>query len=267
MEKVQISCNTELAYIREGLGFPVILIHGLDGNLASLCTLKDELKENYDVITYDVRGHGKSSKSNAFHLKDHVEDLKLLMKHLNIEKAHLVGHDMGGLIAKHFVDKYESKVESLTLIACNLIDSVLELNKLMIEHEDEIEGFDKSESLILLLPYMYKDQEKAKKWFQSQLIYNRQSAEESAVATRALMEFPVFNQNIVLEQTNIPTLIVNGIYDPLITQEMKHKYDQVFHNLEMVEFNQSGHAPHIEEPNHFLEVFLGFVKTNEYSER
>ena len=92
------------------------------------------------------------------------------------------------------------------------------------------------------------------------MIYNRQSAEESAVATRALMEFPVFNQNIVLEQTNIPTLIVNGIYDPLITQEMKHKYDQVFHNLEMVEFNQSGHAPHIEEPNHFLEVFLGFVK-------
>src|SRR5699024_11303275 len=80
------------------------------------------------------------------------------MKQLNIEKAHLVGHDMGGLIAKHFVDKYESKVESLTLIACNLIDSVLELNKLMIEHEDEIEGFDKSESLILLLPYMRSEE-------------------------------------------------------------------------------------------------------------
>lgn len=188
------------------------------------------------------------------------------MLQLNIEKAHLIGHDMGGLIAKHFVDKYEYMVESLTLIACNLIDSVLELNKLMIEHDDEIEGFDKSESLILLLPYMYKDQEKAKKWFQSQLIYNRQSAEESAIATRALMEFPVYNQNIVLEQTSIPTLIVNGNYDPLITKEMKREYNQVFHNLEIVDFNQSGHAPHIEEPNHFLDVFLAFIKTNEYSE-
>ena len=266
MEKVEISCNTKLAYIREGLGFPIILIHGLDGNLASLCRLKDELKHNYDVITYDVRGHGKSSKPNAYHLKDHVEDLKLLMKKLNIEKAHLIGHDMGGLIAKHFGDKYEYMVASLTLIACNLIDSVLELNKLMIEHDDEIEGFDKSESLILLLPYMYKDQEKAKKWFQSQLIYNRQSAEESAIATRALMEFPVYNQNIVLEQTSIPTLIVNGNYDPLITKEMKREYNQVFHNLEIVDFNQSGHAPHIEEPNHFLDVFLAFIKTNEYSE-
>ena len=188
------------------------------------------------------------------------------MKKLNIEKAHLIGHVMGGLIAKHFGDKYEYMVASLTLIACNLIDSVLELNKLMIEHDDEIEGFDKSESLILLLPYMYKDQEKAKKWFQSQLIYNRQSAEESAIATRALMEFPVYNQNIVLEQTNIPTLIVNGNYDPLITKEMKREYDQVFHNLEIVDFNQSGHAPHVEEPNHFLDVFLAFIKANEYLE-
>ncbi|WP_257790617.1 hypothetical protein [Staphylococcus nepalensis] len=42
MEKVRINCDIELAYIREGQGFPIILIHGLDGNLASLCNLKDE---------------------------------------------------------------------------------------------------------------------------------------------------------------------------------------------------------------------------------
>lgn len=56
MEKVRINCDIELAYIREGQGFPIILIHGLDGNLASLCNLKDELKNDFDVIIYDVRG-------------------------------------------------------------------------------------------------------------------------------------------------------------------------------------------------------------------
>ena len=266
MEKVRINCDIELAYIRAGQGFPIILIHGLDGNLASLCNLKDELKNDFDVIIYDVRGHGKSSKPNAFRLKDHVEDLYILMHKLNVKKAHLIGHDMGGLIAKHFSDEYASMVESLTLVACNLVDSVFELNKLMIEHEDEIEGFDKSESLLLLLPYIYKDKEKAKKWFQSQLIYHRQSAEDSAVATRALMQFPVFNKDTIIEETDIPTLIVNGKYDPFVTEEMLNKYKQVFKKLTLVEFNQSGHAPHIEQPKHFLEAFLNFIKPSVYQE-
>lgn len=62
MEKVATNYNNEIAYIREGQGFPVILIHGLDGNMASLYSLKDELKHKFEVIVYDVRGHGKSTK-------------------------------------------------------------------------------------------------------------------------------------------------------------------------------------------------------------
>ena len=222
MEKVATNYNNEIAYIREGQGFPVILIHGLDGNMASLYSLKDELKHKFEVIVYDVRGHGKSTKKNSFNLEDHVEDLKALMTKLNISSAHLIGHDMGGLIAKHFTDKYESMVATLTLIACNLIDSVHALNKLMIEHQDEIEGFDKSEALILLLPYMYKEQEKAKKWFQNQLIYSRQSAETI------------------------------------------EKYHYSFTRLLIHTFNESGHAPHIEEPEHFLDVYSDFIEANEF---
>ncbi|MGO2870323.1 MAG: alpha/beta fold hydrolase [Staphylococcus equorum] len=264
MIKIETSCNNEIAYIREGQGFPVILIHGLDSNMASLYNLKDALKNKFDVIVYDVRGHGKSSKPNSFNLEDHVEDLKILMKKLNVEVAHLIGHDMGGLITKNFTNKYESMVASLTLIASNLIDSVHGLNKLMIEHQDEIEGFDKSEALILLLPYMYKDQEKAKKWFQNQLIYSRQSAEDSAVATRALMGFPVFNKDIEIKHVNVPTLLVNGKYDPLFMGESTNRYDHAFQTLTILEFNQSGHAPHIEEPEHFVEVYLDFISTLKY---
>lgn len=264
MEKVATNYNNEIAYIREGQGFPVILIHGLGGNMASLYSLKDELKHKFEVIVYDVRGHGKSTKKNSFNLEDHVEDLKALMTKLNISSAHLIGHDMGGLIAKHFTDKYESMVATLTLIACNLIDSVHALNKLMIEHQDEIEGFDKSEALILLLPYMYKEQEKAKKWFQNQLIYSRQSAEDSAVATRALMNFPVFNKDVVIKQTDVPTLIVNGVYDPLMTTETIEKYHYSFTRLLIQTFNESGHAPHIEEPEHFLDVYSDFIEANEF---
>ncbi|PHK50476.1 alpha/beta fold hydrolase [Staphylococcus edaphicus] len=259
MEKIATNCNNEIAYIREGQGFPVILIHGLDGNMASLYSLKDALKHSFDVIVYDVRGHGKSTKRHSFNLEDHVEDLKALMTKLDISSAHLIGHDMGGLIAKHFTDKYKTRVATLTLIACNLIDSVHALNKLMIDHQEEIEGFDKSEALILLLPYMYKEKEKAKKWYQNQLIYSRQTADDSAVATRALMEFPVLKKDVIIKQTDVPTLIVNGVYDPLMTNETIEKYNYAFTRLQMQSFNASGHAPHIEEPKHFLDVYNNFI--------
>lgn len=264
MKKLVTNCNNEIAYIREGQGFPIILIHGLDGNMASLFALKDELKQHYEVIVYDVRGHGKSSKPNSFNLDDHVEDLKELMAKLNISTAHIIGHDMGGLIAKHFNDRYNSMVKTLTLIACNLIDSVHGLNKLMIEHQDEIEGFDKSEALIILFPYLYKKQDVAKKWFQNQLIYSRQSSEDSAIATRALMNFPEYDKNNLIKHVNVPTLVIYGRYDPLCFKESFQQYHEAFTSLKIFEFNHSGHAPHVEEAEHFMEVYLKFVNALEY---
>ena len=50
MKKLVTNCNNEIAYIREGQGFPIILIHGLDGSMASLFSLKEELKKYYEVI-------------------------------------------------------------------------------------------------------------------------------------------------------------------------------------------------------------------------
>ncbi|WP_436862591.1 alpha/beta fold hydrolase [Staphylococcus caeli] len=261
MEKIATNANTEITYIREGQGYPVILIHGLDSNMASMVSLKNTLKQTFDVLIYDVRGHGKSTKTNAFQLDDHVEDLKILMSKLNIPAAHVIGHDMGGIIAKRFSDEYESMVLSLTLIACDLVESVHGLNRLMVEHQDEIEGFDKHEALILLMPYMYKDSENAKKWLQHQFIYSRQSAEDSAVAARALMGFPVFEKDVEIKQTDIPTLIINGEHDPLVTQDTVEKYRTAFTSIHMQTFSQSGHAPHIEEPQRFLELLIAFIKS------
>ncbi|SCS23806.1 alpha/beta fold hydrolase [Staphylococcus caeli] len=261
MEKIATNFNTEITYIREGQGIPVILIHGLDGNMASMFSLKDALKHSFDVIIYDVRGHGKSTKTNAFQLDDHVDDLYTLMSKLEIPAAHIIGHDMGGVIAKHFSDEYESMVLSLTLIACDLVESVHGLNRLMVEHQDEIEGFDKHEALILLMPYMYKDSENAKKWLQHQFIYSRQSSEDSAIAARALMGFPVFEKNIEIKHTSIPTLIINGEHDPLVTQETVEEYRNAFTSVHVQSFSQSGHAPHIEEPQHFLEVLTSYIKS------
>ena len=150
MNKIQICNQIELNYIDEGEGIPIILIHGLDGNLAGFKDLKNELKKQYRVITYDVRGHGKSSRTESYELKDHAEDLNDLMGALNIDSAHILGHDMGGIIASEFTEKYQYKVITLTIVSAKSEDIANGFNKLMVDYQEELAGFNKSEAMIIL---------------------------------------------------------------------------------------------------------------------
>lgn len=257
MNKIQICNQIELNYIDEGEGIPIILIHGLDGNLAGFKDLKNELKKQYRVITYDVRGHGKSSRTESYELKDHVEDLNDLMGALNIDSAHILGHDMGGIIASEFTEKYQYKVITLTIVSAKSEDIANGFNKLMVDYQEELAGFNKSEAMIILFSKLFKEKDKAMKWYQSQKLYNRPTPEESAIAVRALLNIKDLTH--VHHNVSIPTLIVNGKYDPLIQNKSHYDMDQYYDQVTKIVFDNSGHAPHIEEPEKFLKLYLDFV--------
>lgn len=264
MKKIEMSNQIKIAYQDVGTGIPVILIHGLDGNLAAFYSLKRELRKHYRVIVYDVRGHGKSTHPMSYNLNDHIKDLTMLMQRLGIKSAHLLGHDMGGIIAQAFTKKYKEKVRSLTIISSKSEDIVHGFTKLMIEHQDKVAGFNKSEALLILFPYIYKKSDVAMKWFQRQRLYSKQDDEDSAVASRALLDTE--NQsNTVTYDINVPTMIVDGRYDPIIINKENQQFENQFKNINYVLFNDSGHAPHIEEEEKFLTLYLNFVEKNDSS--
>lgn len=259
MNKILVDNDNEIAYAREGQGIPVILIHALDGNMAAFHDLKEELKQHYEVIIYDVRGHGYSSKPISYDLNDHIKDLAKLLDKLDISQAHLIGHEMGSVIAKTFAEHFEDKVLSLTLISYDFTNGTHGINKLMFEHQDEIVGYDKAEALIVLFPYIYRAQASARKWLQEQRIYARQKDECSAIANRALMSFPTNVNQEDINKEKGPILIVNGKYDPLVNHCNVKEIVKTNKDINLKVFNESGHAPHIEEPMHFKNAFNIFV--------
>ena len=209
------------------------------------------------MIAYDVRGHGKSSRPDSYNLEDHVKDLYVLIDKLNLKKVHLLGHDMGGIIAREFTEKHENHVLSLTIISSKAEDIVHGFTKLMIEHQDEIAGFNKSEALLLLFPYIYKEQESAMKWIQRQRLYSKQNSEDSAIANRALLDTAYANKGYT-HYVKVPTLIINGRYDPIINDKNHYKIEERYQNVEKVLFEESGHAPYVEEEDKFLVLYLSF---------
>lgn len=187
MNKVTINPQIQLTYQIEGKGDPIILLHGLDGNLAGFEDLQHQLASSYKVLTYDLRGHGKSSKSESYDLNDHVEDLKILMEKLNIHEAHILGHDLGGVVAKLFTDKYAYRVKSLTTIASKKDDLIHSFTQLLIQYQDDIAGFNKSEAYILLFSKLFRKSREDDEMVSKQRIYSIKSEDDSAVAIRSLI--------------------------------------------------------------------------------
>ena len=100
------SNGVQIRYIDQGSGEPVVLIHGLLGNIEwgwgdrGDIGIIANLSKDHRVIAFDVRGHGKSGKpydADAYGQQMCLDVLRLL-DHLKIQRAHIVGYSNGGRI-------------------------------------------------------------------------------------------------------------------------------------------------------------------------
>jgi len=118
IKKVAVK-NINVALIDEGSGEEtLVLIHGLGTNAKAWNQNIAALAEHFRVIALDLPGYGKSDKGYfKFSMGFHAEVIAGLLDALNIEKAVLVGHSMGGQIAMTAALNYPDKISKLVLIA------------------------------------------------------------------------------------------------------------------------------------------------------
>jgi 3-oxoadipate enol-lactonase len=94
----------------------IIFIHGFPFNKSMWNLQVEALKDKYRVISYDIRGHGKSDAGNeVFTIDLFVNDLINLMDALKIDNAILCGLSMGGYIALNAMEKYHERFNALIL--------------------------------------------------------------------------------------------------------------------------------------------------------
>ncbi|MBR2969174.1 MAG: alpha/beta hydrolase [Clostridia bacterium] len=113
MEKKYINANGEtLAYLDEGQGEVVVLIHGNMSSSVHYYPLISRIKGNFRCIAPDLRGFGDSTYNNRFSsLEELADDVNALMDALGIESAYIVGWSTGGGIGLKLAAKYPKKVK------------------------------------------------------------------------------------------------------------------------------------------------------------
>ncbi len=117
---VALSDGIELAYVAMGDpgGRPVVLIHGYTDNARDWVPLIPYLSGKDRLIVVDIRGHGRSSKPECCYTRlDFAYDIKLLLDSLKVERADIVGHSLGSIIAQTFAEFWPERTRKVVLIS------------------------------------------------------------------------------------------------------------------------------------------------------
>jgi 3-oxoadipate enol-lactonase len=109
--------NIEICYERRGQGQPLLFIGGTGGDLRRPETrFSGPLERGFDVVSFDQRGMGRSSKPDIpTSMADYADDAAGLMRHLGWDEALVVGVSFGGMVAQELVLRHPGRVRKLVL--------------------------------------------------------------------------------------------------------------------------------------------------------
>jgi 3-oxoadipate enol-lactonase len=109
----------ELSYDRAGSGPPLLLIMGMSGTFDHWdATFLAGLRRDFDVIVYDHRGVGSSSRLNGsglLSIAQLADDAAALLTALEVDSAHVLGISMGGMVAQELALAHPTRIRTLAL--------------------------------------------------------------------------------------------------------------------------------------------------------
>lgn len=108
--------DIELYYEESGSGDPLLLIMGLAADSVAWMMQREAFAAGYRTIVFDNRGVGRSSKpAGPYSIAQMADDTAGLLAALDVERAHVVGVSMGGMIAQELALRHPARVRSLVL--------------------------------------------------------------------------------------------------------------------------------------------------------
>lgn len=111
--------GVELAYRLQGEGTrPLVCIHGVGSYLEAWDGLAARLGDAFRVLSFDLRGHGRSSRvKGRYEIDDFVGDVLALADHVGFGQFDLAGFSLGGLIAQRLALTHADRLRKLVLLA------------------------------------------------------------------------------------------------------------------------------------------------------
>jgi pimeloyl-ACP methyl ester carboxylesterase len=268
----------------ESNGRTVVLLHGKNFYGAYFEAVIARLSQDgFRVVVPDQIGWGKSSKPTDVHYSFDLlaANTAKLLDELKVEKAAVLGHSMGGMLAAHFAYLYPDRTEKLVLEnPIGLEDYRLKgvpPRSLEEAYAGELKKTPES-VLKYYKAYFVKWDDAYARWSEP-LMRVTASGEYPRFALNAAITYQMIYQQPVrheFSQITVPTLLIIGQGDrTAIGKDMARKEQQAnlgqypqlgkeaardIPGAKLAEIPNVGHIPHIESPEAFFDVLLPFLK-------
>ena len=255
----RLATGIRMRYAERGdpAGPAIILLHGYSDTWFSFSRILDSLPATLRVIAVDQRGHGASDQPRAgYHLRDLAADVLAFMDVRQIERATIVGHSMGSLVAQQVAIAAPARVERLVLVgsgtALRRATDIHALGSAVAELTDPvpvefIRAFQESTVHTPMPPE-----------FMNRVIDD--SRRLSADTWRQLFDGMMRTGTPhALAAASVPTLMVWGDHDSVFPRSEQDALLALIPGSRLEVFEDTGHAPHWERPALFARVLSGFI--------
>lgn len=243
-----------------GHGPALIILHGLFGSSDNWIPIARKLSDAFKVIAVDQRNHGRSPHSAEMNYPLMADDLAGLMEDHGLERAHILGHSMGGKTAMQFALSHPAKVEKLVVADMaprayqpghtKIFQALLSLDLARFQHRSQVSDALAAEipeqSLRLFLLKMLGRKPDGALFWQT----NISALQANSESLRAALATPV--------SSALPALFIRGEKSDYVRDDDLPGIQRLFPNANVRTVSGVGHWLHVEAPDAFVAEVLAF---------
>lgn len=253
-----------MAYEVRGTGFPLLLINGLGSDRGEWLCQVPAFAKRFRVIAFDNRGSGESgSPPGPYTTAEMADDAKALLTFLEVERAHVVGVSLGGMIAQEVALRHPERVERLVL-ACTAPGGDVSARPLpeTLAVFARAPGGDREAELRRTIPFLYTDRLRRERPREVEaFIARRLSAPSSPEGYAAQLSAAVgHSAGDRLKGIRSPTLVIAGTADLLVPPVNSERIAQRIPGAKLVLLPGAPHRLFAENAVEFNREVLGFLE-------
>jgi pimeloyl-ACP methyl ester carboxylesterase len=250
-----------LHYSDIGHGTPVVLLHGFPLSSEIWRAQLARLADRWRVITPDLRGHGKSpAPDGAYRIEGMARDLLALLDSLQISKAVIMGHSMGGYVTLATAKIAPERFLGLGLVASQAVADTDEARQGRFKMIEKVSAEGNTPVAAAMIPRLFApnaDPEIVEAT--RQIILNTPPV--GIIGTLQAMAARD-NTEAVLAKMNVPVLLMAGQHDQIIPLARSQALAAAVPGAKLAVIEKVGHMPMLEDPTRTTAAIAEFLSTS-----
>jgi pimeloyl-ACP methyl ester carboxylesterase len=241
----------------EGKGFPLVLVHGFLGSSKMWKPQIDFFKDHFRIITPDLPGFGKSNKAKSHNSIQSIANLLInCLEEKKINKFHLLGHSMGGMIVQEMAKKIGDKISKLV---CYSTGPRGEMPGRFETVDESRKNLQKNglETMARNIAKTWFIKGENAKYFDVCIETGKQTSMEAV--DNSLVAFKNWNGVDTLKNIKNETLIIWGDQDKSYNFEQAQALEKNIENSKLIIFKNCAHNVHLEQPDQFNKTIKDFL--------